>query len=148
MTPDFIFILINILATLSWAALAIFPRMRWVTNVLVAILVPVLMGSIYWVIIIAKFWTSEGSMTSLGGVHQIFQNPWLLVAAWTHMVMLDLLVGVWEVRDAQKHGIPHLMLLPFLILTFWFAPIGFVAYRALRVVRDLRPGAYEVAGGI
>jgi ABA DEFICIENT 4-like len=38
------------------------------------------------------------------------------------------------VRDASRRGIPHLLVIPCLLLTFMFGPIGFMAYYALRAI--------------
>ena len=44
----------------------------------------------------------------------------------------DLFIGAWEVRDAQKHQVPHLAVVPCLLLTFLFGPAGVLLYFILR----------------
>ena len=44
----------------------------------------------------------------------------------------DLFIGAWEVRDAQKHQVPHLAFVPCLLLTFLFGPVGLLLYFILR----------------
>lgn len=41
----------------------------------------------------------------------------------------------WEVRDSQRRGLPHLLVVPCLVLTFLFGPAGLVLYLALRGTR-------------
>jgi hypothetical protein len=51
------------------------------------------------------------------------------------------------VRDAQRRGIPHLLIVPALVLTFLLGPAGLLLYLATRSVAGgrerptLRPGA-------
>jgi ABA4-like protein len=55
-----------------------------------------------------------------------------LLAGWTHYLAFDLFIGGWEVRDAQARGIPHLLVVPALVLTFLFGPAGLLLYLAIR----------------
>jgi hypothetical protein len=36
------------------------------------------------------------------------------------------------VRDAQRRGIPHLLIVPALVLTFFLGPAGLLLYPAIR----------------
>ena len=56
----------------------------------------------------------------------------MLLAGWTHYLAFDLFIGGWEVRDAQRRGIPHLLVVPALVLTFLFGPAGLLLYLAIR----------------
>ena len=60
------------------------------------------------------------------------RNPWLLLAGWLHYLAFDLLIGTWEVRDARERGIPHVVVVPCLVLTFMLGPAGWLLYLALR----------------
>ena len=85
---------------------------------------------------IASAWGgSEGGFSSLDGVASLFANRWLLLAGWTHYLAFDLLVGVWEVHDSRERGIPHLLVVPCLALTFMFGPAGWLLYQLIRRVR-------------
>lgn len=73
---------------------------------------------------------------------------WLLLAGWVHYLAFDLFIGSWEVRDAQRHGLSHLLVVPCLALTFLFGPVGLLLYLGLRgatrlsvLVDDLGPPA-------
>jgi hypothetical protein len=59
----------------------------------------------------------------------------LLLAGWVHYMAFDLFIGAWETRDARRAGVPHLMVVPCLILTFMLGPIGLLVYLALRAWR-------------
>jgi hypothetical protein len=93
---------------------------------------PSLFAVIYVVLLAATLTRSEGGFSSLARVRTLFDSPWLLLAVWTHYLAFDLFVGGWEVRDAQRHGMSHLLIVPALVLTFLFGPAGLLLYLAIR----------------
>ena len=121
MTQDQIFAIVNPLAALSWLAL---------------IVVPVLLALLYAGLIGVHWSGAQGGFSSLPAVAQLFANPWLLLAGWVHYLCFDLLVGTWEVQDAQARGIPHLWVVPCLVLTFLFGPAGWLLYKGLASVHS------------
>ena len=60
----------------------------------------------------------------------------LLLAGWLHYLAFDLFVGAWIVRTARSEGMPFLLVLPCLPLTFLFGPAGFLLFVVLRAVRN------------
>jgi hypothetical protein len=44
----------------------------------------------------------------------------------------DLFIGGWEIRDARRRGIPHVLIVPALVLTFLFGPAGLLLYLSIR----------------
>ena len=138
MTPDQLFTVVNSIALCSWVLLALFPRRRWVANVLAGMAVPAILAAVYVAIIATKWAGSSGGFSSLSAVAMLFSNPWLLLAGWTHYLAFDLLVGSWEVRDARDRGLPHLLVLPCLALTFLFGPAGWLLYLTMRLTTARR----------
>jgi len=138
-TPEPIFSLVNAAALAAWLMLVALPGRRWVAA-MTATIVPALFAAAYAVIVAVQFGRSPGGFSSLAAVSTLFDNRWLLLAGWMHYLAFDLFVGTWEVRDARVRGIPHLLVVPCLLLTFLFGPAGWLAYNALRVVyRRRRP---------
>jgi hypothetical protein len=135
MTPDAIFSILNLIAMGGWILLIALPRFRVVADLITAAIVPGLFALAYAAILVTKWGQGDGGFSSLTGVAQLFANPWLLLAGWAHYLAFDLLVGSWEVRDARSRGIPHLLVVPCLLLTFLFGPVGWLLYIALRAVR-------------
>jgi hypothetical protein len=54
-----------------------------------------------------------------------------------------LFIGGWELTDSRQRSMPHLLLIPILLLTFFFGPIGFIAYLAVRSIFRKRPASIE-----
>jgi hypothetical protein len=140
MTPDQVFSIVNAIALISWVLLALLPHQGWVTKILTGTVVPALLATVYTVIVAIMWSRSPGGFSTLSAVATLFNNPWLLLAGWTHYLAFDLLVGNWEVRDARERGIPHALVLPCLIVTFLFGPAGWMLYLGLRA-RDQHSGA-------
>lgn len=128
MTPEQVFGLANPLALLAWIALAVAPRR---TAIVTGLVVPAIFAALY-VALLAGFWRgTDGGFDTLEAVARLFANRWLLLAGWIHYLCFDLLVGAWEVRDAQARGVPHGLVLPCLALTFLFGPAGWLLYKGL-----------------
>lgn len=134
MTPDLIFSAANLLTLLVWILLALLPSRRIVVDVIVGVAVPAILAAVYTAIVATAWSGSEGGFSSLPDVAMLFNNRWMLLAGWVHYLAFDLLIGRWEVHDARARGIPHLLVLPCLALTFLFGPVGWLLYQAVRTV--------------
>ena len=132
MSPDLIFSIANTVALGCWVLLAILPRKKWVTDVVAGVAAPAVFAALYSVVVVAQFWRTPGGFSSLADVALLFGNPWMLLAGWIHYLAFDLLVGCWEARDARERGVPYLLMLPCLALTFLFGPAGWLLYMGNR----------------
>ncbi len=119
-----------------WLLLILAPRWRWTTLLVQSVLVPVVLGLVYTWLICTVFFGGAlpegGNFTTLVGVMLFFSSPIAATAAWIHFLVFDLFLGAWQVRDAQARGIPHLAIVPCLILTLLAGPAGLLLYLALR----------------
>jgi hypothetical protein len=131
MTAEQLFSILNLMAIVAWLPLVFLPRVRW-TSTLLPVVMPSVLAVVYVVLVSATLARSEGGFSSLAGVRVLFDDPWALLAGWTHYLAFDLFIGGWEVRDAQRRGIPHLRIVPALVLTFLFGPAGLLLYLAIR----------------
>ena len=135
LTPDSLFSLANPLALLGWALLVLAPRWRG-TKVLVLSGAWSLGLALAYAALLATHYLSghgaEGGFGSLAAVAALFRDPWALLAGWVHYLCFDLFTGAWEVRDAQRRGVPHWALVPALVLTFLFGPVGLLVYFGVR----------------
>ena len=116
----------------GWALLVLAPRWRWTARLVAPVLIPGLLSLLYVFLLLTRWSSAEGGFGSLADVRRLFEEPALLLAGWVHYLAFDLFIGSWEVRDAQRLALPHLLVVPCLVLTFLFGPIGWLAYFALR----------------
>ena len=133
MTPERLFSILNLVAIAGWVPLIFLPRFRWARAV-VPIAIPITLAAVYAAIVVTTFGRSEGGFSSLADVRTLFESPWALLAGWTHYLAFDLLIGGWEVRDAHERGVPHLLVVPALVLTFLFGPAGLLVYLGVRAI--------------
>lgn len=132
MSNETIFSICNTAVLPGWLLLAILPRWKWTARLITSVIIPALLGLVYLYLVLTQFGKTEGGFGSLSQVQQLFQNPAMLIAGWIHYLAFDLFIGSWEVRDAQRLGLNHLLVIPCLALTFLFGPIGLVLYFLLR----------------
>jgi prepilin signal peptidase PulO-like enzyme (type II secretory pathway) len=132
MKAEQIFSIANLIAMLSWIFLLAAPRWILTRKIILSGAIPLLLSIAYLVLIALFFGQAEGGFDSLANVMKLFTNEWATLAGWIHYLAFDLLVGIWEVKDSQTRGISHWFVIPCLILTFLFGPIGFLLYSILR----------------
>ena len=101
------------------------------TSTVTRLVVPGLFAVAYTAIAVVAFGNSDGGFSTLDGVARLFENRWLLLAGWLHYLAFDLLVGTWEVLDSHQRGVPHLLVVPCLLLTFMFGPAGWLLYTVI-----------------
>jgi hypothetical protein len=133
MTAEAVFSLANTTALAGWILLLFAPKLRRILFV-PGYVIPALLGLLYLGLVVTHFGASDGSFNSLAGVAKLFADPWVLLAGWIHYLAFDLFIGSWEVRDAQSRGLAHWRLIPCLVLTFLFGPIGLLLYLAQRAL--------------
>ena len=139
MTAERLFPILNLLAIAGWLPLLFVPRARWATTTVPAA-VAVLLAVAYVALIAASVPGGAGGFASLADVRLLFADDLALLAGWAHYLDFDLLVGAWEVRDARRRGIRHVLVVPALALTFLLGPAGLLVYLAVRAVASRRDG--------
>lgn len=135
LTPDFLFSIANPVALLGWALLVLAPRWRGTRAVVLSGALPGLLAATYTVLIAYQTLAhpaAGGGFGSLAEVAALFRQPWALLAGWVHYLCFDMWTGAWELRDAQRRGVPHALLVPCLLLTFLVGPVGLLLYFGVR----------------
>jgi hypothetical protein len=135
MNAQQVFSIVNLVAIAGWLILIVTGRARWAAALVTGAVLPLLFAILYGGLIIAHLGDTHGGFSSLAAVQELFSNPWLLLAGWVHYLAFDLFIGSWQVRDAQERGIPHLAVVPGLILTFLFGPVGLLLYLIIRLAK-------------
>lgn len=132
MPPEELFALANRLAMLGWIALvAALWGPRWLM-LAGGFVVPALLSLPYAGLMLGFFAGAGGGFSSLDAVALLLSGREMLLAGWLHFLAFDLFVGAWQVRAARRDGVPGLLVVPCLALTFLFGPAGLLAFLALR----------------
>ncbi|MGI9431100.1 MAG: ABA4-like family protein [Myxococcota bacterium] len=136
MTLDLLFAICTYAVLPAWLLLIVAPHWsgtQWIAH---SLFVPVLLGAVYgFVLATAPEAPPGASFSDLRGVMALFTMPEVALAGWIHYLAFDLFIGAWQVRDAQRREIPHLWVIPCLVLTLMLGPVGLALYLVLRWVR-------------
>jgi hypothetical protein len=138
MTADEVFRLSNSTALAGWVVLVATGwserASRIISSLVTGLLVPALLCGVYLALILTHWSGHRGGFGSLSAVMLLFTDRWLVVAGWVHYLAFDLFIGSWQVRDARRNHIPFLLVVPCLVLTFLFGPIGLLLYVILATI--------------
>ena len=135
MTPDTIFRLCNAIALIGWILLIALPMWHDSDKLIIGIIVT-LFAIIYTYYVATNITAIDmKSFSSLKGVTALFTNPLAVLIGWVHYLAFDLMVGIWIKRNSLKYGINHWLIIPCLLLTFMFGPIGLLIYLLIRFVK-------------
>lgn len=133
MSPEILFQIANPVALLGWAALIAAPFAPRVTDLIAALIIPLLLSVAYFALMLVYWSGAPGGYGSLPDVMALFTNPAVALAGWVHYLAFDLFVGAWVTRTARNEKIAHLLTLPHLALIFLFGPAGFLTFQAMRL---------------
>ena len=124
----------GVLAMVGWAGLVLAPRVQWVVCIAARLVIPALIAVVYLWLMLTHLdqAPADGGFGSLAQVSALFTVDGLLLAGWIHYLAFDLFVGSWEVEDAQRHGVPHWVVVPCLLATLMAGPAGLLLYLLLR----------------
>ena len=134
--PSTAFSLGGLIAMLGWIGLilALFvTTVRPIAWIVAQLVIPSLLAVSY----ILLLWSGRsafegGGFGSIEEVRTLFASDGALAAGWLHYLAFDLFVGAWIARDGTARGIPGLLIVPALPLTFLFGPAGLLLYLAVR----------------
>lgn len=134
MTPEHLYFISCFTAFCGWLCLILAPEYTFTKRVVRTGRFSIAFAVIY-VIVLAMGWSDFlrlGAYLSYEGLQQMFLTDLIFLAAWVHYLAFDLLVGCLEYEDALKHKIPKKILVPCMLLTFFFGPAGWLVYMILR----------------
>jgi Domain of unknown function (DUF4281) len=136
MTADQVFSIANMTALLGWVVLAgsIILKRPFGRDEIAGRAFPVALALLYTALIIFFFGKAEGGFDTLANVQKLFTSPWVVVAGWVHYLAFDLFIGTWIARRVMEDGLPRLLLIPLLPLTFMFGPAGLLGFEICRFI--------------
>jgi hypothetical protein len=129
------------LVMVGWLALLVMPF--WAPAKLLALAVIAVMCLVYiYVVVFGKKYeiderpSSVKGFFSLKGVMRLFKNPRNTLAAWLHILVFDLTVGLLISLDALQQGISNWFVAPVLFFSLMFGPSGLLIYLVIRVMHN------------
>lgn len=138
-TLELVFAIVNYSVLPAWVLLVVAPRWQWTCRIVHAGVIPLVLGGVYGVLLFSDQPGPQGSsFFTLDGVMRIFTSRQTVIACWAHYLIFDLFVGAWIARDARRLELPHLAIVPSLVLTLLFGPLGLVSYLGIRLVMRRR----------
>lgn len=137
MTAESLFSIAGMAVLPGWFLLIFLPRWKYSARLVSGVILPALLALLYgWLVLTHA--GGEGGYGSLAEVRRLFGDDYLLLAGWVHYLAFDLFIGSWEVRDSQTAGVHHLAVVPCLLLTFLFGPVGLLVYFVIRYASGRR----------
>ena len=79
----------------------------------------------------------------LNELSRLFEDNLYIIIFWTHFIAINLFLGGWIVKDAQKFYINKALLAVPLIVTYLIGPIGLFIYWIIRIFYAKRMNLYE-----
>ncbi|MDF3074008.1 MAG: hypothetical protein K0S54_1675 [Alphaproteobacteria bacterium] len=139
MAIETLFSLSSTLAVSGWIALLASRFFPVLAERISGLAIPLLLSVAYAGLVLAFWRGAEGGFDTLDNVMRLFTSKEIALAGWIHYLAFDLFVGAWIVRTARSESIAFLPIVPCLLLTFLFGPVGFLAFSALRLARAAMP---------
>ena len=76
-------------------------------------------------------------------INNLFNDQFFLMMFWIHFISINLFVGGWISKDAQKLNINKFLRAFPLIITYLIGPIGILIYWLIRIFYSKRISLYE-----
>jgi Domain of unknown function (DUF4281) len=135
MNPELIFKLCSIGVLPVWLLLVLAPRWQWTDRIVHRIWIPGLLAAAYGFLLLTRPPMPQGAgFGSLPAVMILLGSTYGALIGWIHFLAFDLFIGAWQVRDARRLAIHHGWVVPGLLGTFMYGPVGLLWYFAVRFV--------------
>lgn len=135
---SFIYKLSMVIALIGWLILFFFAKVEMTDTIITLVIVLLLCGIYGYLLIVQKTPKGEkyprGNFKTFEGLVNFFRNPKVVLVGWIHLLAFDLMVGLYIKNDALMHGISFWWIIPSLLLTILFGPLGLLSYLLLRFI--------------
>ncbi len=132
-----LFLIMSALSGIGWLLLILIsPCWKSADKAVMGVIV-LLLSSAYCYFNFANL-NEVGGLTAFfnyEGIQRVFANAGLQLAAWAHILALDLVAGVWMLHNARLNKIRHLVMVPVYLVTIVLGPLGLILYMVIRAVK-------------
>ncbi len=129
---DKAFQIITIISLVAWAILILTPR-NWRIQAIPNYILPLGLSIFYTILAVAFLPEFYGAYSTLENFKKLRQVEGIAIVGWIHIQLLNLFVGCWIAKEANEMGISRLAQAPVLLLTVFFAPVGFLIFRMIKL---------------
>tara|TARA_B100001057_G_scaffold149704_1_gene149604 strand:- start:166 stop:639 length:474 start_codon:yes stop_codon:yes gene_type:complete len=148
-TTEMLYLWVNIGVLPFWFMLIFFPQSQ-LCRYLATSIFPIFLLSGIYVFILYKAYLGSFDFDNnfslylgLGHVSELFKDEYYLLMFWTHFVSINLFIGGWILKDAQKFFINKILLAFPLLITYLSGPIGIFIYWIIRICYAKRLSLYD-----
>ena len=148
-TIEILYMWINLGVIPFWLILIFFPQ-SYLCRFFVTSIFPFVLLSGTYIFILYKsfligydFDSNFNLYLGLNELSRLFEDSLYLIIFWTHFLTINLFVGGWIVKDAQKFSINKVLLAIPLITTYLIGPFGIFVYWIIRIFYAKRINLYE-----
>lgn len=147
MTADNFYWYAGILIFVPWGLLVLAPNGRYTDRVaFAAAFVLLCFGAWFTIQYLFSPDGDGGSVWSLEGLSHLFRSKEMLLTGWLNYLSFCLFAGGWQSHDSRQLDLPHVWVVPCLLLTMLAGPSGLLLYMLLRWVKTRRWGVEEGTG--
>jgi hypothetical protein len=148
-TIEMLYMWINLGVLPFWFILIFFPQSH-ICRFFVTSIFPIFILSVAYTFILYKsylkgydFDDNFSLYLGLNELSRLFEGTFYIMIFWTHFIAINLFLGGWIVKDAQKFYINKILLAFPLIITYLVGPIGLFIYWIIRIFYAKRIHLYE-----
>ncbi len=138
-TIEILYMWINLGVLPFWFVLIFFPQSH-ICRFFVTSIFPILLLSGAYIFILYKsyligydFGSNFLLYLGLDELSRLFEDNFYVMIFWTHFISINLFLGGWIVKDAQKFYINKFLTAVPLIFTYLIGPIGLFIYWIIRI---------------
>ena len=132
-----------------WLMLIFFPQSH-LCRYFVTSIFPIFILSAAYTFVLYKSYLLDYDFTGnftlylgLTELSRLFEDNLYLLIFWTHFVAINLFLGGWIVKDAQKFYINKILLAIPLLITYLIGPLGLLVYWIIRIFYAKSMKLYE-----
>lgn len=121
-----------------WILLALLPQWKLTVLLSSSFAFPLVISLIYSLSFFASMaipipeGQPAGDIFSAEGLHNLFGQPLVAAAAWSHYIAFDMITAIGISNDSLFYGVPRLLVAPCLFGTFMAGPMGLFFYFLVR----------------
>ena len=138
-TTEMFYLWVNIGVLPFWILIIFFPQSH-LCKYLATSIFPIFLLSAAYIFILYKAYLGSFDFANnfslylgLSSVSELFRDDYYLLMFWTHFVAVNLFIGGWILKDAQKLYVNKILLAFPLIITYLTGPVGIFVYWIIRI---------------